>query len=264
MKQSVLIGAEKLTWLADGQAIINNLSLHLAPGELLGVVGPNGAGKSSLLKLLAAIHLPDSGNLQLLERPYASFTLTEFARTLAYLEQNPLIHWPLPVRKIIALGRLPHQGYFRLLNDADHGAIDAAIAATGISHLLDRQVNKLSAGEKLLVALSRLLATEPEIILADEPVASLDPYHQLLIMDLLSDWIASGKLGGAIVVLHDLTLAARYCSRIALLNQGSIVAEGTPEQVFSESNLSTYYHISARVHFETRDSCVIPLHRQDL
>jgi iron complex transport system ATP-binding protein len=216
------------------------------------VIGPNGAGKSTLLKLLAGVRTPDSGSVKLGESDWSAVSVQQRAQTVAYLEQRPHLQWPLTVQQVVALGLLPH-GQLTLQNrNQTRGlaAVESALAYTGIETLRARQFHTLSEGEKMLVNLSRVLATQPKIILADEPTAALDPYHQLQVLELLRKLADLGM--GLILVLHDLNLAARFCDRLLLLHEGKVVSTGSPEEVLHASNLAATYHIDAEYQHETR------------
>jgi iron complex transport system ATP-binding protein len=213
---------------------------------MLGVIGPNGAGKSSLLKILAGVRTPDSGELNLGDRRFAAVPSSQRARMLAYLEQRPTVYWPLTVRQVVTLGRLPHG---HLHGTKAQLAIAAAVAHTDTAALQERSFNTLSEGEKMRVNLARVLATEPEIILADEPTSALDPWHQLQVLDLLRAQAHQGT--GILLVLHDLGLAARYCDRVILLDHGRVVASGSPLDVLSPANLAGTYHIDATLASDT-------------
>ena len=257
-----LIKASNIHWSIKDAAILRNISLNLKAGEILGIIGPNGAGKSSLLKILARITEADTGELELNGQAYRDVELRSFARQLAYLEQTAPVNWPLLVEKVIQLGRSPYQNAYARLGKADEGAINKAIQATGIEHLRERVISTLSQGEKMLVALSRILASEPKVILADEPIAALDPYHQLLIMELIQAQTRAEQQGltqGAIVILHDLSLAVRFCDRLVLLHEGKVVSSGDPESVLSRQNLREFYKINCYSDF--KQALIQPLSR---
>ncbi len=248
-----ILSAKDISWKADNKTILNNISLNLYPGELLGVIGPNGAGKSSLLKVLANVVQADSGDLHINNLSYRDTSTKSFSAAIAYLEQNPKSHWPLFVHKIIELGRISNQGYSRKLAAPDKIAIAQAIEATGVANLLNRVITTLSEGEKILVHLARLLASKPQLIIADEPVASLDPYHQLLVMEIFRSLIQEQESFSAILVLHDLNLAAQFCDSLILLNNGSVVSSGKPADVITHENLKQFYRINADINHDNEN-----------
>lgn len=230
------------SWSVDKRQILGQLDFELAAGEMVGLIGPNGAGKSSLLKVLANLHQDYLGEYQFLGQQIGSLDPKDIAKQLAYLEQGAPVHWPLLGRRIVELGRLPHQGFSQTLNEQDQAIITAAINKTHIQDFIDRPVNTLSGGERLRVLLARLLASQAKIVLADEPIASLDPFHQIHVMEILRD-IAVKDQGGVVVVLHDLNLAARFCDRLVVLDHGHIVANGSVESVLDTDILQQTYDI---------------------
>lgn len=240
-----LLQANKLSLRYGQQAVLEQVNLSLKAGELIGLIGPNGAGKSSLLKLLAGLHKAQHGEIQLLDKPINHWSLAERSRLLAWVEQQGTIHWPLSVERLVALGRLPHLAAWQKPSELDRQAIEQALNATHVAHLRERSANTLSGGERTRVLLARALAGQPRILLADEPIATLDLAHQLQIMQLLRD-IAQGD-SGVIVVLHDLSLAVRYCDKLYLLENGRIAAQGAPQQVITKEWLSRVYGVECNI-----------------
>lgn len=256
---SILIQANNISWQINDTTILNDISLELRSGEMLGIIGPNGAGKTTLLKMLARITKPFAGTLTFLDEPYEEIEAKQFAKKIAYLEQNAPVNWPLLVEKVIELGRSPYQSSYKKLSKDDDAAIKKAIQATGIDRLLGRTTSTLSQGEKMLVALCRVFSSEPKVVLADEPIAALDPYHQLLIMELLQGQTRAKQNHAAIVVLHDLSHAARFCDRLVLMHEGKIVSSGSTEEVLSSHNLREFYKINCYSDFA--QGLIQPLNR---
>ncbi|WP_041795841.1 ABC transporter ATP-binding protein [Pararhodospirillum photometricum] len=221
----------------DGRTLVRDVSLRLAPGDLVGLIGPNGAGKSTLVRALAGV-IPARGRLLLEGVPLPSLSRRERARRVAYLPQERGLSWPLTVREVVALGRVPHGG------DETDPAVDRALAATGLEAFAGRLATRLSGGERARVLLARALAVEAPVLLADEPVAALDPHHALAVLDLLRRHARAGT--AVLVVLHDLVAAARFCDRVLLLDAGALVAEGPPDAVLTPPILLQYYAIDAR------------------
>jgi iron complex transport system ATP-binding protein len=235
-----LLEVRALSLTAEGRTLLQPCSFTLAPGELLGVIGPNGAGKSSLLKALAGLLPPQAGKIRLDGAPLASFSAQQRARHLAYLEQQPHASWPLSVREIVALGLL-NRGLAGA--EAEH-CIAAAMRASGCAELAERRFHTLSAGERMQVHLARVFAGDTPLILADEPTAALDLWHQHHLMQTLRAQCEQGK--GMVVVLHDLALAARYCSRLMLFDHGELVRDGRAEAVLAPQLLERCYRVRAR------------------
>lgn len=226
------------------QSRVQQLSFDVRAGELFALIGPNGAGKSSALKALAQL-LPHQGKVLLQGEELAAMAPLQRARRLAYLAQGDAVAWPLSVRDFVALGRIPHQRRWgpRVLTAADNAAIDAALAAMHLTGMQQRSLDQLSGGERARARLARALAVEAPLLLADEPVSALDPFHQLSVMELLRAQCNAGR--AVVVVLHDLTLASRFCDRVLLLNQGRAVACGTPRQVLTPAHLQNVYQVQA-------------------
>jgi iron complex transport system ATP-binding protein len=235
--------------------VIDRVSISVQPGEVVVVAGPNGAGKTTLLRAAAGL-AASSGGITLGGDNLARLPLAERARRLAYLPQGHVIHWPLAVAEVVALGRLP-RGAGADLSQADKIAVARAMAATGITEYADRPVTTLSGGERARAALARVLATEAPLILADEPTASLDPRFQLIVMDILRRHAVGG--GAVVAVLHDLALAARTADRLVLLDRGQIVADGPPSQVLAEDRLASVFGIAAAVVDVRGVPVVVPL-----
>ena len=222
--------------------VVRPQSLALGPGELIGLIGPNGAGKTSLMKALAGIPRA-SARVAWQGRPLAARTGRERARMIAYLAQSPETGWPLTVAELVALGRLPHRRFGESLQSTDREAIADAMSRTGIEALAGRPIDRLSGGERMRAHLARAFAVDAPVLLVDEPVASLDPWHQLNVMRLLADYAAAGRL--VVAVLHDLNLALGHCTRILLMNDGEIVADGEPEAALDDAAFARHYRIRA-------------------
>jgi iron complex transport system ATP-binding protein len=158
-------------------ALLQNVGVAVDSGEMVGLIGPNGSGKTTLLRVLANLRTPDSGNVTLDGRALEQIGDRELAKRIAYLAQSSDVHWPMRVAALVGLGRLPHRRAFRDHSASDHAAIEHAIAAADIGSLRDRTMAHLSGGERMRVLLARALAVEASILLADEPVAALDPLH---------------------------------------------------------------------------------------
>jgi iron complex transport system ATP-binding protein len=224
--------------------ILTGVTADLAGGALTGIIGPNGAGKSTLARAMLAL-LPCSGRVTIDGEDVARTTRARLARQIAYLPQGQTLHWPLTVERLVGLGRLPHLAPMSRIGAADSSAIERAMARADILPLRDRIATELSGGERARVLLARALAVEAPAFVADEPLASLDPGHQIDVMELLK---AEASAGGLVVaVLHDLTMAARYCDRLLLIDRGAIVADGRPAEVLTPDNLRAVYGIDARV-----------------
>jgi iron complex transport system ATP-binding protein len=238
---------------------VDGVTIMLRPGEIVALVGPNGAGKTTLVRALAGLQ-PANGRITLNGRALTSYSPRERARMIAYLPQGHIFHWPMSVSAIVALGRHPHGDAFSSPTAGDGIAISRALTAAGIEAFAARPVTTLSGGERARVALARALATGAQILLADEPTASLDPRHQLVVMDLLRQAARAG--GSILAIVHDLTLAARFADRVLVMNGGRIVADATPDEALSAARIAQIFAVEAVV-LETGEGR-IPIARRPL
>lgn len=238
------LGVQEGVVRIGARTILDDVTLSVGAGEFVGLVGPNGAGKTTLLRLLAGLIVPSAGRVVLHGRPLGAVSRDERARRVAALFQGAGIGWPMRVREIVALGRLPHRRAFAGEDAADQAAIARAMASTQIDHLADRVEPTLSSGERMRVLLARALAVEAEMLLADEPITALDPAHQLDAMAMLRTVSHAGA--GVIAVLHDLTLAARFCDRLVVMNEGRIVADAPPAAALDDGLLHRVFGVAAQ------------------
>ena len=240
-----------------GQLVLDGADLATAPGEMVGLVGPNGAGKTTLLRVLAGLLEPEAGGIFLDGRTLAETGAKALARDLAYLPHGAPCHWPLPVERVVALGRLPHLGPFGQPKPEDAAIIDAALEHADVAAFRTRPVQTLSSGERARVMIARALAQEPNVLLADEPTVALDPYHQLRVLDLLRGHAAAGS--AVVAVLHDLPLAARFCGRLVLLVAGRVVADGPPDEVLTPQRLRAAYGVDVIIGHADAKTFVLPV-----
>jgi iron complex transport system ATP-binding protein len=238
------------------RTVLHDISLSLSPGHLVALVGPNGAGKTTLLRALAGL-IPSDGDIQIGGDALSSLSLRERAKRFAYLPQGHMVHWPLPARDIVALGRYPHGATDPArLSPGDMEAVLRAMQAVDVTAFGDRRVTELSGGERSRVALARVLAVEAPVILADEPTASLDPRHQIDVMQNLRSVADKGVL--VIVVTHDLGLAARFADHVLVLSEGRLAAQGAPTQALSEAVMADVFRISAyRAEYQS-ETVIVP------
>ena len=238
-----LLSAQSLSVTLSGRTVLTDVSLSLSAGHLVALVGPNGAGKTTLLRALAGL-VPSTGAVYIRDDSLAALPLRERARRFAYLPQGHAVHWPLPARDIVALGRFPHGVTDPArMTATDIEAVSRAMRAADVMEFADRRVTELSGGERSRVALARVLAVEAAVILADEPIASLDPRHQIDVMKSLRSAADGGVL--VIVVTHDLGLAARFADHVMVLSAGRLVVQGAPSAALSEQVMRDVFRISA-------------------
>ena len=218
------------------RSVVQDISLRIASGERVGLLGPNGAGKTTLLRLLGGLLAPQSGGVKMKDRAMGEWPGRERAKILAGVPQQLGAPVPLRVYDVAATGRLPHAGDWSALREADEAAISAALAAVDMTDKSDRLMDELSAGERQRAWIAMALAQQPEILLLDEPTAHLDIHHAWHLMELLSAWADERKLT-VVFSTHDLNLAAAFCSRVVLLKDGRILADGPPVEVLATETL---------------------------
>jgi iron complex transport system ATP-binding protein len=240
--------------------ILSGVTLKCAPGELIAVMGPNGSGKSTLMRASAGLVESAEGTITLLDKPLPNWRREDLGRTVGYLPQGGQVHWPLTVRALVSLGRLPHVHRFARVSAKDEAAIEHAMKTCDVAHLAERPVTALSGGERARALLARALAGETKILLADEPFAQLDPSHQLHAMEVLQQQAKSGAL--VVVVLHDLSIAARHCTRVVLLSEGRIAGDGSPTEVLSSENLRKTFGVDAFIGEHAGGPVILPLRRK--
>ena len=229
-----------------GQAVlVDSADLRLVPGELVALLGPNGAGKTSLLRAALGLERRAGGTATLAGYDTERLSPMQRARQVAYLPQQRPLAWPNTVRDVVALGRFAYGAAPGRLSPRDSEAVDRAIERCGLSTFIHRQTDTLSGGELARVHCARAFAAEAPLLVADEPVAALDPRHQFGVMDMIGDYVASG--GGALVVLHDIALAARYATRMVWMQGGRIIADGPPVETMTETRLAEIYGVRARI-----------------
>ena len=219
---------------------LEGVSVEVSSGRVLGVIGPNGSGKSTLIRVLAWLKRPDSGDVELDGRPLRPLASRTRARSIGVVPQETHVAFPMRVRDLVLLGRSPYTGGFGWESVEDLRKVEEAMELAEVRELAARRVDELSGGERQRVVIARALAQEPRILLLDEPTASLDLRHAVLLLDLLRDLARDRGLAVA-VVLHDLNLAAMYCDRLALLAEGRLHADGSPAEVLSYRDLCAVY-----------------------
>jgi iron complex transport system ATP-binding protein len=246
MSAPPFLEAERLGVTLAGREVLREVSFALLRRGLVALVGPNGAGKTTLLRALARLLPPHAvrGTVTLDGVDVGTMSIRARALRFAYLPQGHTVSWPLPARDVVALGRTPHGATDPArLTATDAAAVDRAMAAADVESFADRRVTELSGGERSRVALARVLAVEAPVILADEPIASLDPRYQIEVMATLRRAADGGVL--VVVVTHDLGLAARFADQILVLDGGRLVAQGASDVALTDAILADVFRIAA-------------------
>lgn len=235
--------AENISLRRGGRTILEGVSVRVAPGEFLSIVGPNGSGKSLLLRALAGLWKVVDGPIRFGKREVSQLGRRELARRVAFVAQDTRMDFAFTIEEVVAMGRHPRRGRFERPTPEDHRAVDAAIASCDIAHLRGRFVNTLSGGERQRVAIARSLAVEPEIVLLDEPTASLDVQHGLEILDLCQSLARAGK--SIVLATHDLNAVARYATEVVLMESGHIAYTGDCNGVLNANVLDRVFGVCA-------------------
>lgn len=240
----MMLSLKNLSATYSKAPIVAGINAEVKAGEFIGLVGANGAGKSCLLKTIAGLLRPCAGQADFDGVNIHTLPIKTRARRIAYLGQDRSSVWPLPVSDLVALGRAPYRGGLGRLSVLDEAAIDAALSAAQCADLQDRRFDRLSGGEQMRVHLARALAVDAPLLLADEPIAALDPYFQISILGALQAQAKSGKT--SIASLHDLSLARQYCTRIWVLHNGHLVQDEVPETALSADILAQVFRVKTQ------------------
>lgn len=235
------LAARDISVVRGRRKIVSDATLALNSSELTVLAGPNGAGKTTLARAMAGV-LACEGAVTFDGQDLVAMAPRARARALAYLPQGHQFHWPMSVRSIVALGREPHADPFSQQSTTDRAAIQHAMEATSIEGFSARTITTLSGGERARVAMARALATEASVLIADEPTASLDERNQLIVMELLQQVARDGA--AVLAIIHDLALAMRFADRVALMDEGRIVADDTPSRALTPERIAAVFGIS--------------------
>lgn len=232
-----LLSIDRLSVSLQGRNVFRDVSFSIGAGELVGLIGPNGSGKSTLMRAALGL-IPCEGHSSLAALPEAAR-----AKLAAWMPQSREIAWPVTVESVVMLGRLPHLSAMQSPSAEDHERVEAALTHMELTEMRHRAATRLSGGEQARVLIARALAQDTPLLLADEPIAGLDPAHQIATMDTFAAQAVRGK--SLLVSLHDIGLAARHCTRLILLGDGHLVADGPPGDVLTPERLAQVFGISA-------------------
>ena len=230
----------------NGTEVLKGINFSVSPGEMVGILGANGAGKSTLLKILSGLLQPDSGETLYRNKELSKLGRKEIAKRLAYIPQDPVFAFPFTVTETVLMGRAPYIGRFEFEREEDREITRKAMETVGITHLKDRLISQVSAGERQLASLARALVQEPEIMVLDEPATFLDVRHRTEIMRILMS-LKEDRGISIVAATHDIFSALYYFEEIKILKDGVIFAEGKTESVVTEDILSSAYGINVTV-----------------
>ena len=228
-----------------GRAVLDDVHVEVAAGEVVGVMGRNGAGKTTLLRVAGGTLSPDAGRIEIGGVDSASLSRRARARCIATVPQDVDVRFPFTAGEIVRMGRTPHQGLLGMESKADIEAARAALESVGASALADRRLGELSGGERQLVVFARALAQDPDVLLLDEPTSHLDLRHRVDVLGIVRGLAREGR--AALVVSHDLGLAARACDRWVVLVDGRVHADGPPAEILNSDLLASAFGMDAEV-----------------
>lgn len=234
------IQVKKISCSYEDGPVLRDLSFTIANGEFFIIIGPNGSGKSTLMKVICGVVRANNGHVDVLGHPLPSYSRKALARKMAYVPQLFPTEFPFTVTDLVLMGRSPHLGMLGLAQKRDFEMAQQALAFTGTDHLSSRRLTQLSGGERQRVFIARAICQQPQVMLLDEPTASLDLAHQVRIMDLMAK-LKSDRGTTIVMVSHDVNLAAIYGDRLLLLKEGQIISLGAPDQVLTSPNLEKAY-----------------------
>ena len=241
----IRLTAQDVTVRRGERAILDGVSFEVAGGAFVALVGPNGAGKSTLLSVLAGLLAPDAGSVALDGTGLARLGRRELARRRGYLPQNPRAEWPIATERLVALGLTPHLPAFGGLPGGWEPRLTDAIAACDLTPQRFQPATTLSGGELARAMLARALIGDPQVLIADEPISGLDPWHALDTVTRLKTLAGEGKL--VIAALHDMTLAARFATHLMALSAGKLAAFGPTGEVLTPALLKAVFGVEARI-----------------
>jgi iron complex transport system ATP-binding protein len=242
-KVSAILSLEDVRFgFANRPDFLGPVDLTVECGQCWAIIGPNGAGKSTLLRLMAGLYKPRAGCVNISGKPLTTLPVRERARAIAFLPQHPPTDMDLPARAVVLMGRFPHRSLGLFESAEDYRTADRAMEITETLDFAERPIATLSGGETQRVHLAAAIAQEPQVLVLDEPTASLDIQHQLTIFQILRDRASRDGLA-VVVVTHDVNLAGRFCSHVLLLSNGRCVATGTPAAVLTPEVLGPVYGV---------------------
>lgn len=240
------INAKNLYHSFGNNPVLRNISFSVSKGDFFIIIGPNGSGKTTLMKIISGLLKLQNGGLEIWDRSIENYSRKTLAKTIAFVPQMIFADFPFTVNEIVLMGRSPYMGMLGVEGERDLEIAKQAIRFTGMEHLSHRKLDQLSGGEQQRVFIARAICQDPDIILLDEPTASLDLAHQVRVMDLMEK-LKEQKKTTVVMVSHDVNLAAMYSDQMLLLNDGRVVCQGLPEEVLTFQTLEEVYQCTLLV-----------------
>ena len=253
------LSANRLVWKYGTKVIVDDVCLNIRSGEFFGLIGPNGSGKTTLISLIAGIRSPYAGEVFLDGSPLRSFSRRAIARNIALVEQNATTAERITVRQAVELGRTPYLNALSPWSEKDEQIVLSSLDKVGMSSFSKRDWHTLSGGERQRLHIARALAQEPEILLLDEPTNHLDIQHQINLLDLVRSQNTT-----VIAALHDLNHAAMFCDRIGMMQEGKLIAVGSPQEILTPERIRSVFCVSSNVEHCPVKGSFIRFHRPNL
>ena len=245
--EDTLLDAKAVAFAVEARRILDGVSVNSGAGEFIGLVGPNGAGKTTLIKCISGLLAHSRGTVHLNGSDLARMSPRDVARVVAHLPQNTFVDFGFTSLEVVLMGRNPHLSPFQIEGQRDHEVARAGMKFTDTEWLSNREINTLSGGERQRVLIARALAQEPRLLLLDEPTANLDIQHQLQVMDLVRSLVDDGL--AAVAAMHDLNMASTYCDRIYIMDEGRVVASGTPAEVLQPCLIRKVFGVGVKIDY---------------
>ena len=246
-----ILDIDSLSYRYDNKTVLDEISLNIRGGEMIGILGPNGCGKTTLLKNLNRNLRPHGGCVMISGTDIGGISKKEIAKNMAVVPQSNEIRFAFTVKEIVGMGRMPFQESFRGETGEDMEIIDRAMEQTGLTEFADRYINTLSGGERQRAIIARAITQTPKIILMDEPTLHLDINMQFEVLDLIRRLSKENDLT-VVIVSHDLPMVTRYCDRVVLIHDHKVFAMGTPEEVLTRENMRIVFNVDAELEKDPR------------
>ena len=228
------------------KTVLDEISFTIISGQIVAILGKNGAGKTTLIKCLNRVQTPQNGKVEICSKDISRQSLIELSKSVSYVPQSVRTSFPMDVFDVLLLGRRPHISWMTSSEDLE--AVSETLRKFGLENLAFRRFDRLSGGERQRVIIAKAVVQNPRVYLLDEPTSDLDLQHQLLVMEAVTDIIRnSGGSKSAIFAIHDINIAARFSDRVILLHEGRILADGTPSEVITRSNIATVFGVDSEI-----------------
>ena len=228
------------------KTVLDEISFTIISGQIVAILGKNGAGKTTLIKCLNRVQTPQNGKVEICSKDISRQSLIELSKSVSYVPQSVKTSFPMDVFDVLLLGRRPHISWMTSSEDLE--AVSETLRKFGLEDLAFRRFDRLSGGERQRVIIAKAVVQDPRVYLLDEPTSDLDLQHQLLVMETVTDIIRNSDGSKSVIfAIHDINIAARFSDRVILLHEGRILADGTPSEVITRSNIATVFGVDSEI-----------------